>query len=70
MMAELGLPVDAAAVARHYGDILDLYVADEADANEVADLGVPVRVARTLMSSLEDREALARVVLETAGRGF
>ena len=28
MMAELGLPVDAAAVARHYGDILDLYVAD------------------------------------------
>ena len=27
MMAELGLPVDAAAVARHYGDILDLYVA-------------------------------------------
>jgi LPPG:FO 2-phospho-L-lactate transferase len=70
MMAELGLPVDAAAVARYYGDILDLYVADEADANEVADLGVPVRVARTLMSSLEDREALARVVLETAGRGF
>jgi LPPG:FO 2-phospho-L-lactate transferase len=70
MMAELGLPVDAAAIARYYGDILDLYVADEADANEVADLGVPVRVARTLMSSLEDREALARVVLETAGRGF
>jgi LPPG:FO 2-phospho-L-lactate transferase len=70
MMAELGLPVDAAAVARYYGDILDHYVADEADANEVADLGVPVRVARTLMSSLEDREALARVVLETADRGF
>jgi LPPG:FO 2-phospho-L-lactate transferase len=70
MMAELGLPVDAAAVARYYGDILDLYVADEADANEVADLGVPVRVARTLMSSLEDREALARVVLKAAGRGF
>ncbi len=42
MMAELGLPVDAAAVARHYGDILDLYVADEADADEVGDLGVPV----------------------------
>jgi LPPG:FO 2-phospho-L-lactate transferase len=70
MMAELGLPVDAAAIARYYGDILDLFVADEADANEVADLGVPVRVARTLMSSLEDREALARVVLETADRGF
>jgi len=70
MMAELGLPVDAAAVARHYGDILDLYVADETDANEVRDFGVPVIFARTLMMSLEDREALARVVLEAAGRGF
>ena len=70
MMAELGLPVDAVAVARHYGDILDHYVADEVDANEVGNLGVPVTLARTLMSSLEDREALARVVLEAAGRGF
>jgi LPPG:FO 2-phospho-L-lactate transferase len=70
MMAELGLPVDAAAVARHYGDILDLYVADEADAAEVGDLGVPVTFARTLMQSLEDRDALARVVVEAAGRDF
>ena len=70
MMAELGLPVDAAAVARHYGDILDLYVADEVDAAKVDDLGVPLTFARTLMLSLEDREALARVVLEAAGRGF
>jgi LPPG:FO 2-phospho-L-lactate transferase len=68
MMAELGLPVDAAAVARHYGDILDLYVADETD--EVADLDVSVRLTQTLMLSLEDREALARAVLEAAGRGF
>jgi LPPG:FO 2-phospho-L-lactate transferase len=70
MMAELGLPVDAASVARHYGDILDLYVADETDASEIGDLGVPVTFARTLMGSLDDREALARVVLEAAGRGF
>ena len=34
MMAELGLPVDAASVARHYGDLLDHYdhVVDEEDA--------------------------------------
>jgi len=70
MMAELGLPVDAAAVARHYGDILDVYVADETDASEVRGLGLPVTLARTLMLSLEDREALARVVLEAGGRGF
>jgi LPPG:FO 2-phospho-L-lactate transferase len=70
MMAELGLPVDAVAVARHYGDILDLYIADETDADQVGDLGVPVTFARTLMVSLEDREELARVVLEAADRGF
>jgi LPPG:FO 2-phospho-L-lactate transferase len=70
MMAELGLPVGAAAVARHYGDILDLYIADEADTEEIHGLGVPVIFARTLMLSLEDREGLARVVLEAAGRGF
>ena len=70
MMAELGLPVDAPAVARHYGDIVDLYVADEMDAGAVGSLGVSVTFARTLMVSLEDREALARVVLEAAGRGF
>jgi LPPG:FO 2-phospho-L-lactate transferase len=70
MMAELGLPVDAAAVARHYGDILDLYVADETDADELGELGLPVALTRTLMLSLEDREALARAVLEAADRGF
>ena len=36
MMAELGLPVDAATPARHYRDFLDLYIADEADAAAVA----------------------------------
>jgi LPPG:FO 2-phospho-L-lactate transferase len=70
MMAELGLPVDAVAVARHYGSILDHYVADQADAHEIGDLGVQVTVTRTLMLSLEDRDALARVVLEVADRGF
>jgi len=70
MMAELGLPVGAAAVARHYGDILDLYVADETDADDLGELGLPVAFTRTLMLSLEDREALARAVLEAAARGF
>ena len=66
MMQELGLTVDAASVARHYGDILDHYVADEEDAGVLADLGVPVSFARTLMLSLEDRDALARHVLRAA----
>jgi LPPG:FO 2-phospho-L-lactate transferase len=69
IMAELGLPVGAAAVARHYEDILDIFVAEEADANGLEDLGIPVKLARTLMSTIEDREALAQVVLAAAGRG-
>ena len=68
MMAELGLPVDAAAVARHYHDILNLYIADEEDAASVAGLDVPVVLARTLMHSLADREALARTVIAAAER--
>jgi LPPG:FO 2-phospho-L-lactate transferase len=69
IMAELGLPVGTAAVARHYEDILDIFIADEGDANEVEGLGIPVRLAPTLMSNIEDREALARVVLAAAGLG-
>jgi LPPG:FO 2-phospho-L-lactate transferase len=68
MMAELGLPVEAAAVARHYRDFLDLYIADEADRDGVAGLELPVVFARTLMVDLEDREQLARTVLEAADR--
>jgi LPPG:FO 2-phospho-L-lactate transferase len=69
MMAELGLPVDAASVARHYGDLLDHYVIDEADAGAVTGLDLPVTATRALMQTLADREALARVVL-AAGPGF
>ena len=68
MMAELGLPVDAATVARHYRDFLDLYIADEEDAASVAGLEMPVVLTRTLMQSLDDRESLARTVLAAADR--
>lgn len=66
MMEELGVPVEAAAVARHYRDFLDVYVADEADRDTVADLDLPVVLAPTLMTTLEHRTALARIVLEAA----
>ena len=70
IMAELGLPIGAAAIARHYVDLLDLFVADEADADVVAELEIPVILTRTLMVTLEDRDALARGVLTAAARGF
>jgi LPPG:FO 2-phospho-L-lactate transferase len=66
MMRELKVPVDAGAVAAHYGDILDGYVIDGADAAFADTLDLPVAVAPTLMRNLADREALARAVLDFA----
>ena len=66
MLSELGIPPGAAAVARRYGALLDGYVMDEADADEARLVEVPVTLARTLMTTLADREALARTVLAAA----
>jgi len=63
MMAELGLAVTAVSVARRYEGLIDGYVLDHADAGEAASLDIPVAAAKTLMESLDDREALARAVL-------
>jgi LPPG:FO 2-phospho-L-lactate transferase len=68
MMAELGLPVTASAVARRYSDLLDGYVVDQADASHTQEIDVPVMITSTLMLSLADREALARDVLGHADR--
>jgi LPPG:FO 2-phospho-L-lactate transferase len=70
IMAELGLPVDAAGVARHYQDFLDILIADHADAGEVEGIGIQVTFSNTLMLTIGDREALARAVLAAAGRDF
>ncbi len=74
IMAELGIPVSAAAVAGHYEGLLDGFVLDERDAGDAAGIAVPVRIADTLMRDLADRERLARTALEFAatlarGRG-
>jgi len=63
MMQELGLTVSSASVAKRYGDLLDGYIVDQGDAD-----GIPgkVHVAPTLMTSLADREALARTTLAFA----
>ena len=68
MMAELGLAVDPLAVAAHYGGLLDGYVMDDADSQMAAMLDLPVETTRTLMQSLDDREALALAVLDFADR--
>ena len=50
-------------MAARYGDLLDGYVVDQADA-----AGHPgqVHIAPTLMTTLDDEEALARTVLAFA----
>jgi len=64
MMAELDIPSTAAAVAGHYGTLLDGFVLDEQDSALHGTLGVPTVVTRTVMVSLADRIALARTTLE------
>jgi LPPG:FO 2-phospho-L-lactate transferase len=66
MMKELGLDPSAGTVAHRYHDLLDGYVIDHADMSEVVSIDARVTLAQTLMRTLEDREALARTVLDAA----
>jgi LPPG:FO 2-phospho-L-lactate transferase len=67
MMEELGLPTDAAAVARHYDGLIDGFVLDDCDADSAAAikaLGLAVHVTGTVMRTLDDKTRLAREVLD------
>ncbi len=66
MMAELGMTPSAGGVARRYNGLIDGYVCDFADMDQVAGIEARVTLAQTLMSTLADREALARTVLGAA----
>jgi LPPG:FO 2-phospho-L-lactate transferase len=68
MMRELGSAVSAAAVARRYGDLLDAYIVDHVDAASCAGLDPRIVPAKALMETLGEREALARLVLDTADK--
>lgn len=62
MMAELGMPQTALAVAEHYVGRVDGFVLDHADAElkpAVEALGMKCLVTKTFMSSLADRIQLA-----------
>jgi LPPG:FO 2-phospho-L-lactate transferase len=69
MLAELGHSCDAAAIADHYGPLLQGFVIDAADAALAPQLETParrIRVAETVMTSLQDRIDLAETVLAFA----
>jgi LPPG:FO 2-phospho-L-lactate transferase len=66
MMTELGLDPSAGSVAQRYADLLDGYVIDHADMAEVVSIDARVTLAQTMMTTIEDREALARTVMDAA----
>jgi LPPG:FO 2-phospho-L-lactate transferase len=69
LMTELGVPVSPTAVVQHYGDLLDGFILDEADAGLASSIetsGIACAVTGTVMRTLEDRTRLARDVLDFA----
>jgi len=66
MMQELGMVPSSAAVAARYGDLLDTIILDSGDAMEADAIDCRVLLAPTLMKTLDDKIALARLVLDAA----
>jgi LPPG:FO 2-phospho-L-lactate transferase len=69
IMVELGAPASAVGIARHYAGFVDGLVIDTVDAGlatGIAAEGMAVKVAPTVMSSPDDRVALARTALAFA----
>ena len=67
MLRSSGVEVSAFGVAELYSDFLDEFVIDVKDSrekNRIEKLGIKVKVTNTVMKCLEDRVALAKVVLE------
>lgn len=66
IMRELGLTPSALTVLEHYRGLIDGMVLDERDAKLAKNIDLPLRLCDTLMRTLEDRERVARRVLEFA----
>ena len=66
MLGELGGVPDTAGIAHRYHDILDGLIIDTIDAADADHVDLPVAVAPTVMVTLQDRENLARAVLDFA----
>ena len=67
MLRSSGVEVSAFGVAEFYSDFLDEFVIDVKDSrekNRIEKLGIKAKVTNTVMKCLEDRVALAKVVLD------
>ena len=66
IMGELGVALAPTAIAAHYEGLIDGFVLDARDAALASQFSTSVEVTDTVMVSLEDRERLAREVLNFA----
>ncbi|OED39340.1 2-phospho-L-lactate transferase [Chromatiales bacterium (ex Bugula neritina AB1)] len=67
MMQELDVPCSVEGIAQHYRGFIDGLIIDQQDAasaEAIAATGLSVRIAPSIMRTLDDRIALARVTLE------
>jgi LPPG:FO 2-phospho-L-lactate transferase len=70
IMRELGKEPSSLEVARFYQGLIDMLVVDHADSalgNSIAALGMRPVVTNSIMKEPQDRSALARRVIESAG---
>ncbi len=72
MLVELGIEATAESVLARYGDLIDIYLVDPADADACAETaaahGVEVVAADIMMTTLDHRIRLAHAVLNSAAR--
>jgi LPPG:FO 2-phospho-L-lactate transferase len=68
IMNELGIEVSPLSVASHYGDLLDGFILDSRDSSLADQLTIPVRITDTLMTTPEDSDRVAEVVLAFINR--
>jgi LPPG:FO 2-phospho-L-lactate transferase len=67
LLRGLGQEVSAFGVAELYSDFLDTFIIDTVDSKErtrIEGLGVRVKVANTIMRSIDDKVSLAKTILE------
>ena len=64
LMRELSFDSSAAAVAQRYSDLIDAWVVDKVDEDTLVPSNIKKVITSTMMVSMEDRERLARDVLD------
>lgn len=68
IMTERGIDPSPVSIARHYAGLIDGFILDVRDAGLAADIEAPVHIVDTLMTTLADRERVARAALDFAAR--